>query len=172
MEKWKPIKGYESIYEVSSYGRIKSLKFGLEKILKLTINSRGYQHVTLYLNSKGKNLKVHQLVAIAFLGHTPCGMKWVVNHKDLNPLNNRENNLEIITQRENANLKHIKSSSIYTGVTFDKKRNKWMAKTYLNYKFVFIGYFDLEKEAGIAYQNWLVENVINLKRKNHDTITK
>ena len=39
--------------------------------------------------------------------------------------NKQLDNLEIITQRENANKKHIKSSSKYVGVCFNKKRNKW-----------------------------------------------
>ena len=53
-------------------------------------------------------------------------MKLVVNHINNNKLDNRLENIEIVTSRENSNLKHIKSSSKYVGVSWCKKRNgKW-----------------------------------------------
>lgn len=159
MEQWKSIKGYEGIYEISSNGRVKSLKFGMEKYLNPTLNNKGYYHITLYLNSKRKNLKIHQLVAISFLNHIPCGMELVVNHKDFNTLNNDINNLEIVTQRVNSDKKHIKSISQYTGVVLDKRRNKWYAKAYLNKKHIHLGSFKCEKEASNCYQNWLYNNI-------------
>lgn len=66
MEIWKDVKGYESIYQVSDIGNVKSLKYGKEKLLKPGINSTGYFIVILYKNKIKKTIKVHQLVAEAF----------------------------------------------------------------------------------------------------------
>ena len=57
MEKWKDIEGYEGLYQVSNLGRVKSLKFGKEKILKILINSHGYAHVILLKEGKRKMVK-------------------------------------------------------------------------------------------------------------------
>lgn len=150
MEIWKEIKGYPD-YQVSSFGRIKSLKFRKERILKQWIDDKSYCRVDLI-----KNEKVHQLVAIAFLNHTPCKYKLVVNHIDLNRQNNCVDNLEIVTARENCNKKHIKSKSQYVGVTwFNLGKKNWRAKIVINKKSVTLGYFKTEIEAHNAYQNAL-----------------
>lgn len=154
-EIWKTIEGFED-YQVSNFGRVKSLKRNKEKILKNNLNSRGYFTVNLYKDSS--NIKsVHQLVAIAFLNHKPCGFKLVVNHKDFNRLNNHVDNLELVTNRENCNLKHVKSSSQYVGVHFDKTKKKYRSRIEINYKKVHLGYFTNEYDAHIAYQNKLKE---------------
>lgn len=160
-EIWKDIKGYEGFYMVSSLGRVKSLeridsagRLRKTKILKLSI-SRGYKMVKLYINSTKKTIHVHQLVAIAFLNHVPCGHKSVINHIDINPSNNRLDNLEIITQRENANLKHIKSSSKYVGVSWHKAAKKWSAYINTGNHRTYLGLFKVELEASQAYQKAL-----------------
>ena len=86
-EIWKTIEGFES-YQVSNFGRVKSFKLDKERILKPNIDHDNYYVVTLYKNKTRRLMKVHQLVAIAFLNHKPCGMKLVVNQKDFNKLNN------------------------------------------------------------------------------------
>jgi len=103
-EVWKTIHGFED-YMISNFGRVKSLKRGKEFILKLRNNKRGYLKVLLYKNGNTKDHKVHQLVAVAFLNHTPDGMKMVINHKDLIKTNNHVSNLEIVTQRNNSDHK-------------------------------------------------------------------
>jgi hypothetical protein len=123
MELWKKIEGFED-YQVSNLGNVKSFKFGKEKFLKQS-KTNGYFHVSCFKDGKQKKFNIHQLVAIAFLKHKPCGMNLVVNHKDFNKENNNVDNLELVTQRENANHKHIKSSSQYCGVTWWKERKKW-----------------------------------------------
>ena len=68
-EIWKPIKGYEGLYEVSNFGRIKSLNYnhtGKGKILKQNQIMNGYKLVMLYKDGNGKNYLVHRLVAEAF----------------------------------------------------------------------------------------------------------
>ena len=90
-EIWKPIKGYEGLYEVSNWGRVKSLKFGKERILKPSIR-HGYYFVGLSKNGIVKTYQVHRLVAEAFIDN-PNNYK-EVNHKDENKLNNSVENLE------------------------------------------------------------------------------
>ena len=91
-EYWKPVVGYEGLYEVSNFGRVKSLKFGKEKILKPVTNTFGYLQVTLCKNNKKKLVTVHRLVAEAFLPN-PHNYS-CVNHKDENKQNNNVSNLE------------------------------------------------------------------------------
>ena len=79
-EIWKDILGYEGLYQVSNFGRVKSTKFGKERILKLTKDKDGYLIVNLYKNNKSKTLKVHRLVAEVFLPN-PYNLPQV-NHKD------------------------------------------------------------------------------------------
>lgn len=165
IEIWKDIIVSNGFYKVSDLGRIKSLKreikcglgFRLlkEKILNPGITSTGYYMVNIHKNHKIKSFKIHQLVAIAFLNHKPCGHKFVVNHINFNILDNRINNLEIITQRKNTNKKHLKSTSEYTGVTWDKDRNKWRASIYLNGVAKNLGRYKNEYDAHLAYENAL-----------------
>jgi hypothetical protein len=163
MEIWKEVKGYEGLYEVSNIGRVKSLsrivlrngKYPFktkEKLMKPVINSYGYLRVILWDNGITKGRTIHQLVAIAFLNHIPCGFKLVVNHKDFNRQNNKVENLEAVTQRANTNQKHLKSTSEYTGVCWDKKRNKWRSQIHLNGNVKYLGTFTNELEASNAYQ--------------------
>tara|TARA_R110000823_G_C15715225_1_gene478009 strand:- start:62 stop:580 length:519 start_codon:yes stop_codon:yes gene_type:complete len=166
-EVFKDIPNYEGLYQVSNLGNVKSLDrvvirsngktyTAKEKILKNNIGSRFYYSVKLYNNKKiKKSYKVHQLVAIAFLNHKPCGYDLVVNHKNFNKLDNRVVNLELVTQRENANHKHIKSSSKYTGVSWDKRLKKWSSKININNKSIHLGMFKIEIEASLKYQEAL-----------------
>ena len=101
MEIWKDIKGYEGLYQVSNLGRVKSLKFGKEKILRLIIDKKKYIHVNFWKNKKSKTFLVHRLVAMAFLPN-PQNLP-VVNHKDENPSNNNVDNLEFCDQKYNCN---------------------------------------------------------------------
>lgn len=154
-EIWKDVVGYEGHYQVSSLGRIKSFKNGGCILKKLQINKRKYCTIVLSLSSKLKTRNIHQLVAEAFLGHVPCGLKLVVNHINYNSLDNRVENLEIITQRENSNKKHIKSTSKYTGVGWAKEKNKWVSRIVINKIDTHLGYFDTEPKASECYENAL-----------------
>ena len=159
VEEFRNIKGYEGIYQVSNLGRVKSLNYNhtkKERILKAGDDGKGYYYVGLSKDGVLKMRKIHQLVAEYFLGHTPCGYKLVVNHIDFDKTNNNVDNLEIVTQRENANQKHIKSSSKFVGVSWYKATNKWSASIRINGKKKHLGYFTEELEASNAYQNELL----------------
>ena len=65
-EIWKDIEGYPD-YRISNYGRVMSLKRGLKRVLKPQKDKDGYLICSLWENRKGKTLKIHRLVAEAFL---------------------------------------------------------------------------------------------------------
>ena len=109
-EKWKPVVTYEGLYEVSNYGRVRSVahatvtkkghKYAVNQHeIKPYVNENGYAVVGLTRKGKYRLWKVHRLVMLAFT-------KWDlergdVNHKDGNKLNNRLDNLEWCTKSEN-----------------------------------------------------------------------
>ena len=101
-EIWKDIKDYEGHYQVSNLSRVKSIKFGKERILKPVTDRHGYLIVGLWKNNKQKTYKVHRLVAEAFIDNTDNLPQ--VNHKDENPLNNNVNNLEWCNSKYNCNF--------------------------------------------------------------------
>lgn len=101
IEEWRDVVGYEGLYKVSSHGRIKSYheRYKKPRILKTSMTTTGYRKVELAKNKKKKSLKVHRIVAEAFILNEEN--KPYVNHLDSNPLNNNVNNLEWCTQKEN-----------------------------------------------------------------------
>lgn len=92
-EIFKPIEGYEGVYEVSNYGRVYSNR--THKFLKAKPNTRGYLQVDLSVSGVHKMAYIHRLVARAFLNN-PNGLT-EVNHKDEDKRNNRSDNLEWCT---------------------------------------------------------------------------
>jgi len=118
------------------------------------------KHKLIVKNKIQKNRVVHQLVAEAFLNHVPCGYDLVINHINFNKLDNRIENLEIVTARENTNQKHIPHTSKYTGVSWYKNYNKWRAQIWINGKPKCLGYFNNEHDAYLVYQEKL-EQIIN-----------
>lgn len=103
-EVWKDIEGYEGHYQISNFGNVKALyyrnKYGIinrEKILKPVFNRKYYQ-INLCSEGKTKIYLIHRLVASAFLGKSNLQ----VDHIDGDKLNNRLDNLEYVTPRENT----------------------------------------------------------------------
>jgi len=105
-EQWRDIRGYEGLYQVSNFGRVKSLSrkagfvFLREKVMKPTLAKNGYLSVMLS-NNKQKRVYVHRLVAEAFVPN-PNNYLYV-NHKDENKTSNVAWNLEWCTHNYNLN---------------------------------------------------------------------
>ena len=155
MEIWKDIEGYEGLYQVSNLGRVKSHKFGKEKILKILINSHGYAHVILLKEGKRKMLRINRLVYQEFNGDLIENL--VIDHISGDILNNSSDNLQQINQRNNITKAYLnkRTTSKYIGVSLDKPSNKWRAQIKINGKCKFLGRFDNEEEAAQVYQNAL-----------------
>lgn len=135
-EKWKDIKGYEGYYQISNFGRIKSLlrykycyNYKSKKYIKMPINSKilkprlskfGYCHIILHKNSKSQLKLIHRLVAEAFIPNPNNYPQ--VNHKDENKSNNIVNNLEWCDSKYNMNYGNVK---IKIAKSLSKKVNQY-----------------------------------------------
>ena len=129
IEIWKPVVGYEGLYECSNLGNIRSLNYrrtNTIKTLSLSLSKDGYIKVHLWKNCKGKVLAVHRLVAEAFLPNP--NNKPQIDHintdKTLNTVwlnedgsvNYEKTNLRWVTKKENINnpltIKHLSETKI------------------------------------------------------------
>lgn len=153
-EIWKDVIGYEGKYQVSDFGNAKSLNYkrtGKERILKLA-KTHGYPTICLWEKGKPKMRSIHSLVAESFIDANYRSKKLVVNHKNFKRDDNRLSNLEVVTTRENTNQKHLKSSSKYTGVCWNKKNKKWESCISIKGHSKHLGNFNSEKEASEYYE--------------------
>jgi hypothetical protein len=157
-EIFKDVPNYEGVYKVSNKGNVKRiLKGGREKFNKLTKLNNGYLAIQLSLNNKGKIFTVHQLMAITFLNHKPCGNRLVVDHINNNPLDNRIDNLQIVSARENTSKDKKGYSSKYVGVSWHKAAKKWVSHIVIDNKKEYLGLFKKELDAANAYAERLNE---------------
>jgi len=158
-EEFKSIDGFDGMYEYSTLGRLRSFKSGKWKILKGTIMKKlGYIKHNLYKNSIETQILGHQLSAILFLGHKLDGTnKIVVDHKNNIRTDNRLENLQLISNRENSSKDKKGGTSKYVGVMWHKAKGKWEARIRHNGKLLFLGLFNDEYEAHLAYQKKLNE---------------
>ncbi len=172
-ETWKPIIGYEKLYEISNFGRARALKKSWisyrggiqtkEKVLlKQCLNPKGYFFVKLSHNGKCVNAYIHTLVWDHFGDKARDGRKILVDHIDNNPSNNRIDNLQTLSQRENIIKGYIKirKSSKYIGVTWFNRDKNWKAQIYANGVHKHLGYFKCETAAYLCYEKakFQVEN--------------
>ena len=174
-EEFRDVIGYEGLYQVSNLGNVKSLsRFRKgknestvtvkEKILKPGANSVDYLVVGLCKNGKRSTKKVHQLVAIAFLGHIPNGYKIVVDHVDNDTRNNKANNLQLIPQRLNSTKDTKSKYSKYKGLNYDKTNDSWRGKISSKGKIYYTKTVTTETEAYCLYK--LLLNELNLVNYN------
>ena len=102
-ETWKDVVGYEGLYEVSSFGQVRNAQ--TKRVLKQQRTRTGYFGVWLYgrehlKGRNGKRFQTHRIVAIAFCDN-PNNLP-EVNHKNENKADNRSENLEWCTHKENS----------------------------------------------------------------------
>ena len=126
-EEWKPIPGYEGLYEVSNYGRVRSYKWSSNgKILSPCKDGSGYLFVILCKDGKAKkHCTIHRLVAEAFIPN-PSNLPQV-NHKDECKKNNYFGNLEWCTHKYNLSygtrMERVVEKLSIPVVQLDKKGN-------------------------------------------------
>lgn len=129
------------LYEISNLGNVRRLRFinsrhNFEKIrmCKQTLNTWGYMTVNLSKNGKSNTKRVHRLVATTFLGDSNLQ----VDHIDGNKQNNRLDNLEYVTPKENTNRAWEKGLAKYTDDRKDKLRKialeKWKTNSFRKWR--------------------------------------
>lgn len=106
-EIWKSVKDFENLYEISNLGRIKSLYFNKEKILKPRLTLDNYYQIDLCKNKKIYKKYIHRLVAEAFIPN-PNNLP-IINHIDENSKNNVISNLEWCDSKYNNNYGNCKN---------------------------------------------------------------
>jgi len=154
MENWKDIKGYEGHYQVSHLGRVKSVKKSTGKILSNRLGGK-YHKVTLSKNGNTKDKYIHILVAETFLNYEGGDRSIVIDHINNDRFDNRLENLQIISQRENINKDCNGSSKLY-GV-YKGHKNKWYSHLRVKGVDIHLGTFDTEARASIAYNFALMQ---------------
>lgn len=158
-EQYKTIENFEN-YEISNFGNCRNKSTG--QILKPRPMKIGYNQFSLsYTTEDGKRKQInkyqHRLIAIYHIENLLN--KPDIDHIDGNPTNNDISNLRWATKNENlSNQKKAKGkTSIYKGVYFDKRRNKWEANIEVNKNKKYLGRFNTEKEAAIARNAYILE---------------
>lgn len=130
-EIWKPIIGYEGLYEVSNYGRIISFKKNVKRILKLQKDKDGYLICGLWNNNKCKTIKIHRIVAEAFI--TNPENKPEIDHINTDRTDNRVENLKWVTPKENRNNPISLDKIRKHRYKFPKNRNNPRSSAVLQY---------------------------------------
>lgn len=167
-EVWKNIPDYEGLYQASNLGRVKGLKrykqnhsklqLVEEKIIKQYVNKyNGYVYVVLCKNGKENNCRVHKLIAKTFIPNP--NNKSQINHIDGNKQNNRANNLEWCTCKEN--IQHAYSNGLIVN-----KQNIEVYQFDKNNNFIekYHSLSEASKTTGISIGN--ISGCINGKRKS------
>lgn len=106
-EIWKEIKGFEGLYEISNFGRVRNFK--TKKLMKDTLKKSGYHEIRLSKNKKRYNCSIHRLVAENFIPN--INNLRDVNHKDGNKSNNHVSNLEWLSHKDN--IRHGFNNNLY-----------------------------------------------------------
>lgn len=121
-------------------------------MLKQFLVGKGYYKVSLSVNGKTKQHYVHRLMAISFLSGSIQGKQ--VDHKNGIKTDNNIENLRIVTRQQNCfNSRKMKgvSTSVFKGVYWSSQKQKWHAEIKVNNKKKHLGFFDVEIEAAMAY---------------------
>lgn len=128
-EEWRDISGYEGLYQISSFGRVKSTNRRKTHILKPVLASNGYLHFCLSKGGVHNPSYVARLVAKAFIPNPDN--KPQVNHIDGHPLNNFVGNLEWATQSENQ--RHAYATGLQVAPQGEKRLNAKLTNADVEY---------------------------------------
>lgn len=105
-EQWRPIDGYDGLYEVSDFGRVRSLKFGKVRVLRPAKDGKGYLKLNLWKDGKRKPFLTHRLVAQEFIPND-TESKNEINHINEVKTDNRVSNLEWCDRQYNNTYNDI-----------------------------------------------------------------
>ena len=167
-KQWRPIKGYENIYEVSNFGEVRSL----DRFIKYFSHSKDktnfikgkkikrrlkppceYFYITLAKGGKCEFKSLHILVWDTFGDKLRNGRVLMVDHIDNDKTNNRIDNLQLLTTRENTSKyqRLRETSSEYIGVSLDKNTGKWRPSIHIDGRTKHLGSFISEYKAHLVY---------------------
>jgi len=131
IEVWKQVVGYEGLYEVSTLGNLKTFNWkgtGQTRIMKPAKDHKGYLRTMLVKDKIAKTIKMHRIIAQAFLVNPEN--KATVNHKNGIKDDNRVDNLEWATCKENTH--HAIANGIFVFSTKESSVNKIVKRGELN----------------------------------------
>lgn len=149
-----------SNYLIYNNGDVYNIK--RKKFMKTRINRDGYVRVDLTNDEKkSKTFPIHQLVAIAYLGHKLGDNNIVIDHIDDNKKNNYLHNLQIITRQQNS-FKNKRKRDLPRGV-YNFKGNKYCSYFTWNKNFVWLGCFDNIEECLEVYNHATKDLMIGVK---------
>lgn len=172
VEKWIPVKGFEGLYECSTFGRVKSLGRFMDlpqcggkvwkegRILSQSWGGKKYKYLRVSLTGLDKipiGLKVHVIIFYSFNPEIQKTPLLQIDHIDDDKTNNRPDNLQLLTTRQNStkrSLNYKNRGSRFVGVS--RKVNKFQSRIGYLGKDVYLGTFLTELEASEAYQQALI----------------
>lgn len=163
MEKWKAIENTNGLLEVSDAGRVRSWLRGTPYVLKAQSDKKGYLRLRVTINREKRSYKIHREVARAFLPN-PQNLPQV-NHIDGNKNNNCVNNLEWVTNKENANhaIKSGLWDTVYKGAMRENNSRKKPIVAYNDKETI---YFESISDAERALNNRHITDVLKGKRQH------
>ena len=166
-EEWKDIEGYDGDYQVSSLGRVRSLKFGKSRILKGRTDYDGYLIIGLCKGGRQKFHRIPRLVAKAFLPDWDESLE--VDHINGVKKETYVSNLRMVTHQGNSRSFRTKAqgcTSRFRGVSWRKDKKKWTAVITLAGKQKHLGYFVDEVEAAKAWDKAAIQYGFNPEALN------
>lgn len=167
MEIWKAIEGTKGFIEVSNEGRVRSLLRGTPRVLKTTMDAKGYHRIRVTIERDKKGFKLHREVAKAFIPN-PYN-KPQVNHKDGNKNNNSVSNLEWVTNKENTH--HAIKNGLWDSVIEGSRReNESRKKPIIAYRidgdYPCTRYYESISDAERSIGSRHISDVLKGKRKH------